>query len=250
MQPRRNTGHPPGTIITAAGIQPRYYEFTESLDKLQVPEGTIHLLRRSCDVCMNFNRGTREMTGDWIWYLGDDHAFPPDLLFKFLDYHVDVVVPISPCKTAPFMPCVIHGPTDGTIWDDDMPLYTWEELSGDGLLPLPKGDFIGQAGMLVKKHVLDAIGDPWFKAGKIDPGRLAEDLWFCHELQEKGFTVHVDQTTIFDHWFPQGITARKFEGKWVPAIKSGAMTMVLPDAANAVKGLGNTPKPEPVETLA
>jgi hypothetical protein len=246
MQFRRNTGHPPGTIITAAGMQPRFYEFTESLDKLQVPEGTVHALRRSCDVAMNFNRGVREMQGAWVLFLGDDHAFSPDFLFDLLDHRVDVVVPISPCKTAPFMPCVIHGPLDGRIWDDSMPLYTWEELSGDGLLALPKGDFIGQAGMLVKKHVLDSIGDPWFKPGKIDPGRLAEDLWFCHELQTHGFTVHVDCSKIFDHWFPVGITARKHEGQWVPAIKTGAMTMVLPDCITVLHGVGNTPKPDMV----
>ncbi len=245
MQQRRSTGHPAGTVALAAGISPRYYEFTQSLDQLQVPDGTIFNLRRSCDVAMNFNNCLRSMAGDWVFFLGDDHTFPPDLLFKFLDYHVDVVVPITPCKTAPFAPCVIHGPEDGRIWDDQMPLYTWEELSGDGLLALPKGDFIGQAGMLVRKHILDAIGDPWFKPGKLDPGRLAEDLWFCHELQEKGFTVWVDQTTIFEHWFSMGITARKHDGRWVPALRSGLMTMVLPDV-QPFRGAGNTPKPEEV----
>lgn len=230
MQQRLNTGHPPGTICVPTGITPRYYEFEDSVDRLQVPVGTIKNRRRSCDISMNLNNALKDMKGDWALFLGDDHQFQPDILLKFLDYNVDVVVPIAPCKTFPFAPCVIHRPDDGTLWSDDMPLYTWEELSGDGLFALPKGDFIGQAGMLVKKHVLDTIGDPWFKAGKLHPGRMHEDLWFCHEIQELGFTVWIDQSTIFDHWFPMGITAKRHNGKWVPALRSGAGTIVLPDA--------------------
>jgi len=242
MQQRLNTGHPAGTVALASGITPRYFEFEDSLSNLQVPVGTIFRRKRSCDVAMNFNNAVRDMKGEWAFFLGDDHAFAPDLLFKFLDYNVDVVVPIAPCKTFPFSPCVIHAPEDGSIWNDDMPLYTWDELSGEGLMALPKGDFIGQAGMLVKKKVLDAIGDPWFKTGKLNPGRMHEDLWFCHEMQELGFTIWVDQTTIFDHWFPVGITAKRHEGKWCPAIRSGAGTIVLPDAKPRQEF--NTEKPE------
>jgi hypothetical protein len=230
MDQRINTGHPPGTVALAAGMQPRYFEFVDSLDNLQVPAGTIFNRKRSCDVAMNFNNATRAMKGDWVFYLGDDHSFQSDLLFRLLNFNVDVVVPISPCKVFPFAPCVIHGPEDGSLWHDDMPLYTWAELSQPGLFALPKGDFIGQAGMLVRKHVLDAIGDPWFKSGQIVPGRMHEDLWFCHEIQELGFTVWIDCETIFEHWFPLGITARKHEGEWVPALRSGPGVIVLPDA--------------------
>ena len=102
------------------------------------------------------------------------------------------------------------------------------------MLALPKGDFIGQSGMLVKKHVLEKIGYPWFKAGQIDPGRLQEDMTFCRELQGLGYTVWVDQEVIFDHHAPVAVTARRHAGKWVPAIKAGTGgVMVLPDAARA-----------------
>jgi len=224
--------HPAGTVCLGTAMTPRFYEFEDSLGNLKVPEGTIFNRRRSCDVAYNLNRAVDDMQGEWIFVLGDDHSFSPDLLLHLLDLSVDVVVPISPCKTYPFLPCVMHAPDDGSVWSDDMPIYNWGELSGTGLLALPKGDFIGQAGMLIRKNVIDAIPKPTFKTGKCHPGRLHEDLWFCHEIQELGFTVWVDQDTIFDHWFALGITARRHEGKWVPALKSGAGTIVLPDAAN------------------
>lgn len=222
--------HGPGTIILASAMQPRFFEYVTSMERLRVPQGTRYLIERGCDVAGNFNSGLKKATGDWVWFVGDDHSFHEDTLMKFLDHRVDVVVPISPIKVAPWGPCMIHGPSDGRVWHPDMPLYTWEEVSGEGLMPLPIGDFIGQAGMLVKKPILDKLGYPWFKTGQFDPGRLTEDLYFCHELQKMGVTIHVDRDVIFDHWFIMGVTARTHQGHYVPALKSGANVVVLPDA--------------------
>lgn len=218
-----DSGHPSGTIIVAAGIQPRYYEFSLSLDAVGAPEGTKLHIERSCDIAQNFNNGVKKMTGEWAWFLGDDHSFSPTVLMRLLQHQVDVVVPIAPCKGYPWAPCVMKGPE----WREDLTLYRWDELSGEGLLALPKGDFIGQAGMLVKKAVLDKIGYPWFKAGQLDKGRLQEDLTFCRELQTLGYTVWVDQEVIFDHHVPIGITARKHLGIWTPALKSGSGGVVV-----------------------
>ena len=235
--------HAPGTIILASAAQPRYFEFSASMERLKVPQGTRYFIERGCDVTTNFNNGLKKMEGEWVWFLGDDHQFHEDTLMKFLDHQVDVVVPISPCKVAPWAPCVMHGPTDGRIWHENMPLYTWAELSGDGLMALPTGDFIGQAGMLVRKPVLDQIGYPWFKCGQFDPGRLQEDIHFCRTMQQLGYTVWVDRDVIFDHWFIMGVTARKHDGQYVPALKTGNSVVVLPDARgieNLNRGAGES----------
>jgi hypothetical protein len=222
-----DSGYPAGTVIVAAGLQPRYYEFQLSLDGVGAPVGSKLHIERSCDITQNFNNGIKKMVGDWCWFLGDDHSFSPTLLIHLLSRNVDVVVPITPCKGPPWAPCVLHGLKDNPNWDERMPLYHWDELSGEGLLALPKGDFIGQAGMLVKKTVLDKIGYPWFKCGQMDPGRLQEDLTFCKELQSLGYTVYVDQAVIFDHHAPMKVTARKHEGQWVPAINAGTGSVVV-----------------------
>lgn len=201
------------------------------MEALKVPQGTRYFIQRGCDVVTNFNDGLKKAEGEWVWFLGDDHSFSEDTLLRLLNHHVDVVVPIAPIKIAPWGPCIMHGPTDGSrVWHENMPLYTWSEVSGPGLMELPQGDFIGQAGMLVRKHVLDDIGYPWFKAGQLDPGRMQEDMTFCRELQQRGYTVWIDQDLVFDHWFITGVTARKHQGQWVPALRSGHTVVVLPDA--------------------
>lgn len=234
-----DTAHPPGTIIVPTGAQPRFYEFQESLDQVFAPVGTKLIVQRSCDIAQNLNKGLRRLTGEWAWFLGDDHCFDKHFLMRLLDRRVDVVVPIAPCKTAPWMPCIMHGPDKelhgDAIWHENMLLYHWDELSDGGLMPLPQGDFIGQAGMLVRKPVLDTLGDPWFKCGQLDPGRLQEDMTFCRDLQQRGFTVYVDTDEIFDHYFIIGITAKKHQGKYVPALRSGPQTLVLPDVSPEIK---------------
>ncbi len=221
-----DSGYPPGTVIVAAALQPRYYEFHLSLDRVAAPHGTKLHIERSCDVTQNFNNALKVMLGEWAWFLGDDHSFSPTVLMQLLSRNVDVVVPITPTKQAPWAPCVLHGPGDGS-WNEKMPLYRWEELSMGGLFPLPFGDYIGQAGMLVKKHVLDRIGYPWFKCGQIDKGRMTEDLYFCGELQRLGVTVYVDTDIVIDHHAPTCITARKHDGVWVPGLRAGTGSVCL-----------------------
>jgi hypothetical protein len=238
--------HPAGTIVVAAALQPRYYEFHMSLDKVAAPVGTKLHIERSCDITMNFNKGIEKMVGEWVWFLGDDHSFDETLLMHLLDYDVDIVVPITPCKVTPFLPCIMRGPDKPTAekyWEKDMALYQWPEVSGTGLLPLPKGDFIGQAGMLVRKRVLDDIGYPWFKCGQLDPGHLQEDMQFCHELQWRGYTIYIDQDTVLAHHAPICISARKHNGHWCPALTAGDRTMVLPDAVPQYTHSTDNPDP-------
>ena len=226
--------YPAGTIIVAAGLQPRFYEFHLSLDSVGAPFGSKLVINRSCDIAQNFNNGIRSMVGEWAWFLGDDHSFSPTILMHLLSHKVDVVVPITPTKGAPWRPCILHGPE----WREDLKVYEWSEVSGNGLMALPQWDFIGQAGMLVRKSVLDKIGYPWFKAGQLDKGRLQEDLTFCRELQTLGYTVWVDQDVIFDHHVPICVTARRHNGVWVPALKSTANNVVvLPMGESAVTEL-------------
>ena len=42
--------------------------------------------------------------------------------------------------------------------------------------------------MLVKRHVLEAIGEPYFETF----GKQNEDLEFCRKIRNAGFKIHVD----------------------------------------------------------
>ena len=97
------------------------------------------------------------MRGDWLWIMGDDHLFDPDILNRLLARELDVVVPLVAKRMPPFEPVIFSRLVDaeGHVYKK----YRYEQLPTSGLLEVPVA---GTAGMLVRRPVLNAVGDPWF----------------------------------------------------------------------------------------
>lgn len=219
-----NSVHSAGTVGLSCGSLARYSEFWMSTESVQVPVGSRLIVARGCDIAHQFNQCVRQMTGDWVWFLGDDHTFSPDLLLRLLDHNVDVVVPLIPSRVPPFKPCMLKGPLSKS-----MTLYRWSELPSSGLYELPRDHYIGQACMLVRKRVLDAIGDPWFQQGQFFPDRLQEDLWFCRAIQQAGFTVNIDCDRAIGHMANLEMLPRRVGGQWRPGFLFKGAHVVMDD---------------------
>lgn len=209
MQHTSDTGHAPGTVIVSSASLARYAEFWISLESVVVPHGTRLVSVRGADIPHQFNEGIRNMEGDWCWFLGDDHTFAPDLLLKLLDRQVDVVLPVVPRRDPPFVPVLMHGPIAPL-----MSRYNWSELPLTGLLQLPVGDSGGQAGALVRKSVLDKLGDPWFEGGQLQKGRLMEDMYFVKRLHDLGVPIHIDCDQVLPHIANITVKPMKHDGRW------------------------------------
>ena len=226
MQHTSSTGHAPGTVVIPAASLARYAEFWMAIENLVVPYGTKLISVRGADIPYQLNEGVRQMHGDWVWFLGDDHTFEPDLLLKLLARQVDVVMPVVPRRDPPFVPVLMHGPLG-----DYMTRYSWTELPIEGLFTLPKGDSAGQAGALVRKDVLDKLGDPWFEGGKLTPGRLMEDMYFIKRLHDLDVTIHIDCDQIMPHIANITIRPIRHQGRWYAGYQapSGPVVWDEPD---------------------
>jgi hypothetical protein len=209
MQHLHDTGHQPGTIVVTAASLARYAEFWLSLESVQVPYGTRLVAARGADIPHQLNEGIRRMTGDWCWILGDDHTFEADILLKLLSRNVDVVMPVVPRRDPPFCPVLLHGPISNS-----MTRYAWTELPITGLYQLPKTDICGQAGALIRKPILDKLGDPWFQCGQVDKGRLQEDIWFMQQLHNLDVPIYIDCDQVMPHIANVTITPQKHGGRW------------------------------------
>lgn len=190
--------HPPGTIVlpNAVGIV-RYVQFAASMFQLEQPEGTTISIHRSASVAENTNASIREMTGEWAWLIADDHVFPPDTLLRLLDRQVDIIVPVC-CKRAPPYPLVLFHEHGTREWGGrEYPAWQalhHSELPEEGVFTV---DAAGSAGMLIRRRVLDAIGEPWFENS---PGAAGnEDVLFCKKAREHGFDIHVDSEVFIGH---------------------------------------------------
>ena len=198
--------YPPGTIGIMTGELQRYGLFTQALLSLQVPKGTKLVWCTGPDLCQNMNNMVSKLEGEWLWILGDDHFFESDILLRLLKHDVDIVVPICPRRIPPFDPVWFQ-------YSDKMQNKLQDETLGsvagqEGLRVL---EAAGTAGMLVKKHVFEKLGSPWFVPDADTPGIVCEDLAFCKRVNKLGYKVLGDITTALGHITSTAITLQAQE---------------------------------------
>lgn len=81
--------------------------------------------------------------------------------------------------------------------EDGQPLYhmmNLTDLPDHGLIEVPA---TGSAGMLIRRHVLDELGPPWFENS--NGLTIDEDVEFCRKAREAGFRVMIDVDTQIGH---------------------------------------------------
>lgn len=217
--------HPPGHIGVASYFLGRYREFDYCLARTEMPQGSASRYYISVDVCHNFNLMCRVLMEnpqfEWLWILGDDHLFNPDLLIKLLDREVDVVVPLCCRRMAPYFPVLHNGPDYGPEGKWASVTDPWGALKGKtGLLDWE--GTTGNAGMLIRRHVLEAMSDPWFESGKTNPGVGGSDIYFWHKLRQQGFKGLIDLDNIIGHITHAAIWPHQDEetGGWTYEMRS------------------------------
>jgi hypothetical protein len=197
--------HPPGTVGICVQETGRYTAFTESLAGLETPDGSGILFQYGTDIPNGMSQLAQKMDGEWLFIMGDDHCFHPDLLMRLLDHNVDVVVPLCLMRQRPFAP-VVRVDDEGHVID-----LTRAATSG-----LVKIHSAGSAGMLIRKHVLDAVreefpGYPVFERR----AEMSEDFLFCKRVRECGFEIHCDLGQTLGHMTATAIWPGKGpDGKW------------------------------------
>lgn len=194
--------HKPGMIAIPCNDLSRYSVFALSLATANMPIGTKIAMVRSMDVTANLNTIVREaMEGDadWVWFQGDDHVWEPDLLIDLLDRDVDVIVPLVAKKNPPFNLVIFKDSWMAEDKDDGREYRHYQYFEpGD----LPESGMIevhaaGSAAMLVRRHVLEDIGSPWFEnsVGTI----VNDDLEFCQKIRAKGYKIWCDTDRAMGH---------------------------------------------------
>lgn len=205
-----DSSHGPGTIGVPVGALGRYWQLYASLDMLHVPRGTEIIFAEGVNVAYNLNKIIREMHGDWLWVMGDDHRFRDDMLIKLLDRQVDVVVPVASRRGVPFQTVLYkYASLDAKSYMT----YSWNDLSNDypggGLAAI---DAAGSAGMLIRKHVLGQVKDPWFEWYA---ERVSEDVGFCLKARQAGFNIYADLDQTLPHITPCELEPyRDKNGQW------------------------------------
>lgn len=188
--------HKPGTVGYIQANRPRFQGFFDSIERLQVPEGTALERASNYNAAHNRNELIGGMEGDWLLFLDDDHVYEDNALLRMLDRDVDIVTALYCRRYPPFDPVVFNSVAG---IEGKSELWTWEGLSEEsGLLEVAG---CGAGALLVRRKVFEAMEPPYFRVGGSDwkSDVIGEDVNFCVAAREKGFKVYVDLEILFAH---------------------------------------------------
>lgn len=201
--------HPAGTVGVIVGPLVRYRAVFSALEALQVPQGSKLIFAEGVDIARNCNMLVENMTGDWLWIMGDDHRFDPDLLLHLLNRKVEIVAPLVCRRGKPFSfvawkRAVVNGHENEQFSCESIN----REVPAGGLIEVPA---TGSAGMLVRKWVFDRMPKPYFGYTR----HTSEDIGFCLNAAASGWKVHLDTDRAMSHLTPCELEPTKdANGHW------------------------------------
>lgn len=226
---------PAGTVGLCCHETARYTRFWNSFVALQMPPAKV-IFKLGVDVAKMRNEIIREMEGEWVFFMDDDHTFSPELLNNLLKRNVDVVQALCLKRYAPFGP-VHMGPQV-----PDSQAHWQYALTKTDPKELKEVHIVGAAGTLIKRRVLEGmcghkLGSPgwkthcWFEVGKIEPDGMGEDMIFCRKAKAAGYKVYTDLGNPMGHINVGVVTpVRKEDGSWVTEIEFGNQRIEMPTA--------------------
>ncbi|MBN3036943.1 MAG: hypothetical protein JW834_00680 [Candidatus Diapherotrites archaeon] len=116
-----------------------------------------------------------------VLFWDSDCVFPGDSLVRLMERDKPVAGGLYFEKTPNFLPVMyLHG--------DKFFSHIVEYPENE----LVKVDAVGMGFTLVKREVLEKVGEPWFKWTQRDGRTVGEDFFFCERVAEAGFDIFVD----------------------------------------------------------
>lgn len=192
--------HPPGTIGVLSGSLSRWTWFSQSLLQTTVPPGTQILWCEGSWIAVAVNKLVRAMRphDQWIQIVADDHLWNPDVLLRLLDRNVPVVTPLCALRQPPYAPSIFHD-----LGDQGFRSYSWDELAGkSGLLSV---DSTGGALAVIRREVIEAVGDPFYESMPGNRETPMEDLYTYRKIRQHGFEVLIDLDCPIGHCMPAAV---------------------------------------------
>lgn len=192
-----------GRVMVTADEAGRFSRFAICMQALETPPGTRTTWLIGNDIAGNRNQGCASLEDgdDWVWFIDDDHTFPPDILHRLLAHNVDIVAPLVLRRVSPFLPvaCGMNGE------HLDLSRYDRGELA--------EVEHTGSSGMLIRRRALERVAEPWFELGN----GISEDVNFCRKARAEGLSVFVDLSLWMTHLTVAAVRAFWHEdlGRWM-----------------------------------
>lgn len=215
----------PGLIAVIAQENSRFTAFSVAMDQMQVPPGSMREWYIGHDIPENHNLAVQtllqEQHLEWLFLMGDDHVFEPDLLLRLLSHDCHLVAPLCLTRMPPYRPVAFVLDDEGVRERLDL-----QKAPTSGLIEVLH---VGGAGLLVKRHVFEQMSDPWFEYGKLDPTLISEDLYFCDKARAAGYDIWLDTQALLGHCVTGAVWPVPDGDRWTYGFSfSGGMSVAMP----------------------
>jgi hypothetical protein len=188
-----------GTVAVCCQETAKYTETSISLANLDLPTGWKIVPKYGVGISYLRQLCAEQFEGEHLFFLDDDHVFPPDILFRLLAHKKDIVAAFYLRRHFPFQPAC-----------DPSVLKTPPGLHEVG--------YAGTSGMLIHRRVFDGMESPFFYSDSVT--KTNEDVTFCQRAVGAGFKIFVDTATPMSHISPMFVTPNFQDGTWRPGITS------------------------------
>ena len=213
--------HGPGAIGLYTNALGRYSNWIICLTNLQVPSGSAPMWVTGASITDNTTSLFKSFLSipqlEWIFLLPDDHTFAPEILINLLDRNVDVIAPLCVNRTIPLEPSVRDSRRQ------PRPLST---MPLSGTFKLEPDWHVGDAGMLLKRKVIEQTGPPWRSGMMPDPETYPCDVYYCKKLQAAGFDVWIDVDNVIGHTGSVTYIPVKTESGWAVELQTAAANRI------------------------
>lgn len=204
-----------GLVGVIANDSARYSLFSSCIDQLDLPDGWKKEWVIGGDWCDARNQLCQLVLDEGyshLWFMDDDHAFPPEILTKLLAHDVPLVTPVCLTRTYPFNPVqYVAGENGKTL---PIPL---SQVATDGLIEVQAA---GCAGMLIHRDVIANIVHHnvtrWFEYSD-----RSEDVIFCEKARDAGFPIYTDLSVRLGHITTAVVWPAVKDGEWTTGLNIG-----------------------------
>lgn len=223
MRDHRSEGEPcaPPSPITIAipSLNMRWIRFTRMWLGTEIPKGGARWLDLPHEMAIDKARNAyarKYLAGDGkrLLMVDDDMVWHPGSVMRLWERDLDIVAGLTWTNQRPPVPTIWtkeEKKEDGRFLYTPAVLETYHWLKeheyifrSDDPVVLPQRDddlvevkVTGAAFILIKRHVLEAIDDPWFDGDPEDG--FGEDFAFCRKARKAGFKVYVDRSVVVTH---------------------------------------------------
>lgn len=206
-------------IPTAGFI--RHAGFMDYFNQIEKPEGTMVSFSHGASPARGRNlmiEAALDNNCSHVFFLDDDMAPQPDILFRLLSHKQDIVTGLYLMRNYPHLPVLFN-----EVFPDgkNKHLFLTDEVQG-----LVEVTNCGLGAVLIQTEVFRIMQKPWITLGELEKDGWCDDIAFFNRARQTGFRIFCDTDARIGHMTQTIVFPHNHEGKWITAFNTGSLEAI------------------------